>query len=62
MTPKEFADEMRRITNEELHKHDPYWDTEQIHIEMDSLMCSVLEDLGYSEGVDIFEKMPKWYA
>ena len=62
MTPEEFADEMRRITDEEQHKNDPYWDTEQIHIEMDSLVCKVLENLGYGEGVEIFRNEPKWYA
>lgn len=62
MTPKEFSNEMQRITNEELHKHDPYWDTEQIHIEMDNLMCEVLEDLGYGKGIKIFRDEPKWYA
>lgn len=62
MTPKEFADEMRRITDDEQHKGDPYWDTEQVHIEMDNLMCEVLEDLGYGEGVEIFRNELKWYA
>lgn len=62
MTPKEFADEMRRITDDEQHKSDPYWDTEQVHIEMDCVMCEVLEDLGYSEGIEIFRNELKWYA
>ena len=62
MTPKEFADEMRRITDEEQHKGDLYWDTEQVHIEMDNVMCEVLEDLGYGEGIEIFRNESKWYA
>lgn len=55
MTPKEFADD-------EQHKGDPYWDTEQVHIEMDNVMCEVLKDLGYGEGVEIFRNELKWYA
>lgn len=62
MTPKEFADEMRRITDEEQHKGDLYWDTEQVHIEMDNVMCEVLEGLGYGEGIEIFRNESKWYA
>lgn len=62
MTPKEFADEMRRITDDEWHKGDPYWDAEQVHIAMDDVMCEVLEDLGYGEGIEIFKNEPKWYS
>lgn len=31
------------------------------HARMDELMCKVLTDLGYGEGVAIFEKTPKYY-
>lgn len=37
-------------------------DTEQSHIEMDSLMAETLKLLGYSEAVKIFEKADKWYV
>lgn len=54
MSPKEFADEMRKINE------DP--DVERKHAWADSLMCEQLKELGYSEGIKIFEKMNKWYA
>ena len=33
----------------------------QRHIEADALMCSVLTQLGYGEGVLNFLTMEKWY-
>lgn len=37
-------------------------DTEQNHAFADELMCSLLEDLGFGEGVEIFRSANKWYA
>ena len=37
-------------------------DEEVCHEKMDELMCDTLRNLGYEEGVDIFEKTPKWYS
>lgn len=37
-------------------------DKEDIHWQMDNYMLSVLEELGYEEGVKIFRETPKWYA
>ena len=51
---KGFANEMRRIDRNNC--------TEMAHILADELMCKLLRELGYSEGVDIFEKMDKWYS
>lgn len=51
---KGFANEMRRIERNS--------DTEMAHIHADELMCELLRELGYGEGVDIFEKMSKWYS
>lgn len=31
-------------------------------MKMDDLMCLVLNDLGYTAGVEIFENTHKWYA
>ena len=49
-----FATEMRRISENK--------NTEMAHILADELMCDLLRELGYGDGVDIFEKMYKWYA
>ena len=54
MTPEQFAKRMREIAKET--------DTEDRHINADNLMCDLLKELGYGEGVDIFEDMYKWYA
>lgn len=51
MTPAEFAQMMRLIS-----------DAKAAHLQADSLMCEVLESLGYGEGVEIFENMEKSYA
>ena len=37
-------------------------DTEADHGKADDLMCKLLTELGYGEGVKIFESMKKWYA
>ena len=56
MTPDEFREMMKAIS-------EAYSTDEECgHIYADGLMCTVLEELGYSEGVKIFEEMHKWYA
>lgn len=51
---KGFTNEMRRIERNN--------NTELAHIFADELMCKLLRELGYGEGIDIFEKMDKWYS
>lgn len=57
ITPAEFEDEMRRISNSQNEEG-----MEMTHVAADELMCKVLKDNGYEAGVKIFEKMRKWYA
>lgn len=54
MTPEEFKTAME--------EHAKSGDTECMHADMDKLMCKVLTDLGYGDGVEVFKKEPKWYA
>jgi hypothetical protein len=54
MTPDEFADKMQEIDTDR--------DIESGHVKADELMCSLLKELGYDKGVEIFNKMVKWYA
>ena len=54
MTPEEFKDKMEEISRNP--------DTETAHADGDELMMNLLESLGYSEGVQIFDLMSKWYA
>ena len=35
--------------------------TECNHIDMDNLMCTLLTDLGYGEGVRVFYDADEWY-
>lgn len=53
MTFEEFAEKMEKLTE---------LDMERRHVEMDNLMCELLTELGYGEGVEIFEDCYKWYA
>lgn len=55
MTPKEFAYQMHVIATT-VH------DEEVAHATADDLMENLLTALGYGEGVQEFEAMPKWYA
>lgn len=37
-------------------------DIESAHAEADDILCTVLEVLGYSELVEEYKKVEKWYA
>lgn len=56
MSPDEFRDRMIEIARR------AEYDAEEPHEEADDLMCEILTDLGYGEGVKVFEEMDKWYA
>ena len=55
-----FAERMRAIRL--AHDLDDGYDMEVCHRMMDQLMCEMLRNLGFEEGIDIFESTPKWYA
>jgi hypothetical protein len=54
MDAKEFYDEMLRISKE--------YDFAERHFYADDTMCDLLRELGYGDGVDVFENMGKWYS
>ena len=54
MSPEEFAAKMLEC------EKNP--DIEGGHARADDLMCSLLESLGYKEGIRVFTRMDKWYA
>lgn len=56
MSPEEFTKEMRECFPAE------GYDEEGAHSAADHIMCDLLRELGYNEGVEIFEKADKWYA
>ena len=52
MTPDEFKQKMEDMKD----KYDP----EKRHDVAEDLLCDVLSELGYSEGVEIFKRMTLW--
>lgn len=64
-TPQEiFADAMREIVEPSGPRPGfiSQIDVEISHIQMDNLMCDLLESLGYGDGVNIFRDAAKWYS
>ena len=39
-----------------------YYDEEDAHIEADAVLCDLLKELGFEDVVELYEKIPKWYA
>lgn len=60
MTKEEFALLMKEIAGTTTKYHGI--DIEDNHARADELLCRVLIELGYHEGIVIYENMPKWYA
>ena len=55
-SPEEFAVKMSKI--EAGNDYDPH----DSHLDADCLMSETLRDLGYGEGIAIFENIRKWYS
>ena len=56
MTPEEFA-----LTMSDIRKRSEN-DPEVCHVRMDDCLCDTLRELGYGEGIDIFNDTYKWYS
>jgi len=56
------VNEMRDFVIAELKKERRSRDTEDAHISADHLLCQFLTEIGETEMVEAFEKVPKWYA
>ena len=56
MKPEEFRNEM--IVIREMYPNDP----ELFHCCADDLLCTLLRELGYGEGIDVFVAAEKWYS
>ena len=54
-SPTEFEERMKDLAT---HQDD----REYMHVDMDDLMCEILEKLGYEKGIETFRQTPKWYA
>ena len=57
MTKKEFADKMYKLLNSDTNFPD-----EEPHFSADELLCQALTELGYSEGVALYQKINKIYC
>lgn len=60
-----FAKQMEEISLMLEKGRDEYGrsvDQETAHWMADQLMCDTLRNLGFGEGIEIFENIPKWYA
>lgn len=55
MNPHDFKEAMSKLNECD-------GDPESNHVDADDLMCRVLDELGYGEGIKIFKAMRKWYA
>lgn len=56
-TPEEFKKRMLEIFPES-----GVYDSEEAHFDADNLMCEVLEELGYGDGLKSFKTARIWYA
>ena len=54
MTPKEFHKEMKKLAKDK--------DKESRHRNMDNILVTVLRQLGYDKGCDVYDNTEKWYA
>ena len=59
MTKEEFYHKMLALKEEYIDEKD---DKEDFHIKADDLMCNLLIELGYGQGVEVFLDTPVWYA
>jgi hypothetical protein len=59
MTPEQFRDEMASILKADQERGA---DHEETHLAADHVMCELLRELGYGDGVDCYEQMKRWYA
>jgi len=52
----------RLIEIKERLKSDPDYDEEFAHPDADAVLCDLLKELGFEDVVELYEKIPKWYA
>lgn len=52
----------RLIEIKERLKSDPDYDEEFAHPDADVVLCDLLKELGFEDVVELYEKIPKWYA
>jgi hypothetical protein len=51
---KEYIDEMTEVSKDT--------DTESAHVHADMILCHILTRLGYTQLIEEYNKIHKWYA
>ena len=59
LTPEEFMNKMIELYKTYIVEKD---DEELAHGYMDDLICDLLINLGYEDGIKVFYATPKWYS
>lgn len=57
--PKDYIEKLTKMCAFQLEQTD---DTEQDHYNADYVLCSLLVELGFSDLVDKYNQIDKWYA
>lgn len=57
-----LTEEQRKDFIEQLKKEASNQDHEVAHITADNILCEILNTLGYSDIVEAFNEIFKWYA
>lgn len=58
ITPEQFKAAMAEIAGPDSEPSDE----EAAHVVADNLLCLILDEHGYGDGVAIFKSMKKWYS
>lgn len=58
----EFKNEIKEKYIQKLVKAQESGDAECAHMDADDILCDLLEELGFSDVVNEFRKINKWYA
>ena len=61
-TPEKAAEYMKKLAGRITDKETFFLNAEEVHMEMDNFLCSLLRQLGYKDVVEVFKNTPKWHA
>ena len=55
---KKYEGELLQVIGSVNRDHDK----EDAHIKADNILCNLLKELGFEKLVELYRKVPKWYA
>ncbi len=53
---------MREIKSHEDAQGSDYWSPDEVHSKADDLLCELLRQLGFGEGIDVYESIGRYFA